>query len=112
MSIPPEDVAAVRAWCDARVPTSWRHELRIDCVVGDRDLTIVERRAPLPLPGATNWASAAVAMLRCSADGRVWTLYRRDRGVGFERYEFLSPVTDVRRLLQEIESDPAGMFWG
>ena len=46
MALPELDVARVQRWCAARVPEHARHQVRVECQVAPRHLTIVERRAP------------------------------------------------------------------
>jgi hypothetical protein len=46
MGLPELDVARVQRWCAARVPEHARHQVRVECDVAPRHLTIVERRAP------------------------------------------------------------------
>jgi len=46
MPLPELDVARVHRWCAARVPGHARHQVRIECDVASRHLTIIERRTP------------------------------------------------------------------
>jgi hypothetical protein len=46
MALPELDIARVQRWCAARVPEHARHQVRVECQVAPRHLTIVERRAP------------------------------------------------------------------
>jgi hypothetical protein len=105
-----QDIARVRDWCTARVPAAVRDRLRLECEVGDRELTIVERRPPLPVTGGTVWTREPVARLRCAR--YVWTLYWCDRNERFRRYVDLEPTTDVGVLLDEIDRDPHNLFLG
>jgi hypothetical protein len=44
--LPELDVARVRRWCELRVPEHVRHQIKVECDVGPRHLTIVECRPP------------------------------------------------------------------
>ena len=44
--LPELDVARVRRWCEQRVPAHVRDQIRVECEVAPRHLTIVECRAP------------------------------------------------------------------
>jgi hypothetical protein len=46
MALPELDVARVRRWCAARVPEHARGQVSVECQLGPRHVTIVERRAP------------------------------------------------------------------
>ena len=111
MAIPQADVARVRRWCLDRVPEYARDVLRVECVVGDQDLTLVERHAPLPIEGGPVWSSEPVARLRYSAPFERWTLFFADRRHGFQRYPWCAPSANVGHLLIELDKDPALLFW-
>lgn len=110
MPVPEEDLARVRDWCLARVPSDVRDRLRVECEVDDHALTIVERHPPLPVVNGTVWTREPVARLRRS--GFLWTLYWCNRDQRFHRYPDLAPTTDVGALLDEIDRDPGCLFWG
>ena len=46
MALPELDVAQVQRLCAVRVPEHARNQVRVECDVAPRHLTIVERRAP------------------------------------------------------------------
>lgn len=52
-----------------------------------------------------------VAQLRYSASTHHWSLYWADRNGRWHRYPGLQPGT-VGEMLEEIEADPTGIFWG
>ena len=43
---------------------------------------------------------------------REWTLFWRDRNHRWHRYKYTAPTTEIARLLEEIDRDPTGIFWG
>jgi len=112
MAVPELDVARVRWWCAARVPEHARHQVRVECQLGPRHLTIVERRAPWREDVGPEWTSLPVARLRYTATDNSWTLYWRDRNLRFHSYDPLAPSPRVEDLLNEIDRDPTAIFWG
>ncbi|ABH00901.1 hypothetical protein RHA1_ro11254 (plasmid) [Rhodococcus jostii RHA1] len=44
---PELDIGRVQRWCGARVPEHARHQVRLECEIAARHLTIIERRAPM-----------------------------------------------------------------
>ncbi len=112
MALPELDVAGVQRWCAARVPEHARHEVRVECQVAPRHLTIVERRAPWREDFGPEWTSFPVARLRHTAADKSWTLYWRDRNLRFHLYDLLPPSNQVEDLLGMIDRDPTGNFWG
>ncbi|MGA2929661.1 MAG: DUF3024 domain-containing protein [Solirubrobacteraceae bacterium] len=64
------------------------------------------------------WTRSPVARLRWSVSRREWTLFWRDRNHRWHRYECTAPTTEIARLLEiawlleKIDRDPTGIFWG
>lgn len=112
MALPELDVARVQRWCASRVPEHARQQVRVECQVAPRHLTIVERRVPWREDSSPEWTSFPIARLRYTAADTSWTLYWRDRNLLFHRYDLLEPSNHVDDLLNEIERDPTCIFWG
>lgn len=112
MALPELEVARVERWCADRVPERARDQIRVECVVGPRRVTIVERRAPWREDLGTDWTSFPIARLRYIAKENSWTLYWRDRNLRFHAYSQLGPSSHVGDLLAEVDRDPTGIFWG
>jgi hypothetical protein len=105
-------VARVQRWCADRVPEHARHQVRIECEIDRLFLTIVERRAPWRADFGPEWTRLPVARLRFTAAPATWTLHWRDRNLRFHRYHLIEPSANVSRLIDEIDRDPTGIFWG
>jgi Protein of unknown function (DUF3024) len=118
-TLPELDVAAVRVWCDARVPAHARHQVWLDCEVTDRHLTIVERRLPYwadhparaANPEQIEWTRHPIARLLYTRSRREWTLHWRDRNMRFHRHA-RAPAPTVADLLTAIDNDRTGIFFG
>ena len=111
MPAPPEtDVARIRKYCRARVPPSFRDQIRIEAAVRGSSVSIYECRPPWH-PDLTEWSKVRVAQLRYSANTHHWSLYWADRNGRWHRYDDLEPGP-VNNLLCEIEADPTCIFWG
>lgn len=112
MALPDLDVARVRHWCSRRVPEHVRHQVRVECEVAPRHLTLVERRAPWREDLGPEWTNFPIARLRYTVASRSWTLYWRDRNLRFHLYDLISPSRSVDDLLDEVDRDPTCIFWG
>jgi hypothetical protein len=64
MALPELGVARVQRWCAARVPERARHQVRVQCQLAPRHLTIVERRGPWREEFGPEWTSFPIARLR------------------------------------------------
>lgn len=110
--LPDLDVARVQRWCAQRVPEQARHQVRVECDVTPRHLTIIECRAPWREDDGTDWTRFPIARLRYTKASKSWELYRRDRNLRFHAYDRIGPSASIDELLAEIDSDPTGIFWG
>jgi hypothetical protein len=60
----------------------------------------------------SEWSTVGVARLRYTATRGSWTLQSADSNGRWSRYEFIDAVPRVDVLLDEIDRDPTGIFWG
>ena len=101
--LPELDIARVRRWCQQRVPAHARDQVRVECDIGSRHLTIVECRPPWREGIGPDWTRFPIARLRYTQATRTWTLYWRDRNLRFHLYDQLEPSPDIGDLLREID---------
>ena len=93
-------------------PPAARDQVRVECDVAPRHLTIVESRPPWREGTGPEWTRFPIARLRYTQADRTWSLYWRDRNLRFHRYDQLAPSPHIDDLLQEIDRDPTAIFWG
>ena len=110
--LPDLDVARVRRWCQQRVPEHARSQVKLDCDVTARYLTIVECRPPWRADMGPEWTRFPIARLRYTKATRRWALFWRDRHLRFHLYDRIASSSRIDDLLQEIDRDPAAIFWG
>lgn len=110
--LPAVDVAAVRAYCEQRVPPHALHQVRVEAVLTRGAATVVERRAPWRADYGPEWTATGIARLRYTVARGEWALYWRDRNARWHRYDLIEPSSDIAVLLDEIDQDPTGIFWG
>jgi Protein of unknown function (DUF3024) len=106
------DVARVQRWCDSQVPDHIRSEIRVECDVTPRHLTICECRPSWREdlgPGRTRFP---IARLGYTKTTRLWTLYWRDHNLNYHRYQPLDPSPRVQDLLDYLDSRADPIFWG
>jgi hypothetical protein len=61
MAAPGLDVAAIRHFCEQRVPPRALHQLRVEADVSANTVTIVERRPPWRKDFGAEWTSLEIA---------------------------------------------------
>ncbi|WAL49270.1 DUF3024 domain-containing protein [Rhodococcus pyridinivorans] len=109
---PELDVARVVKYCASRVPEQHRDEIRVECDISPRHLTICECRPPWREDLGPKWTRSPIARLHYIKKTGLWTLYWRDRNLTFHRYTSLAPSPHVQDLLDYIENSGDPIFWG
>jgi hypothetical protein len=111
-SLPQLDVARVQRWCRDRVPDHAVNQVRVECAVAPRHITIVERRAPWRSDLGPEWTQFPIARLRFTRTTATWSLYWRDQNLRFHKYDLTPPSAHIDELLSEVDRDPTCIFWG
>jgi hypothetical protein len=110
--LPELDVARVQRWCAGQVPEHVRDEIRVECDVAPRHLTICECRPPWREDFGPDWTRFPIARLHYTKTTRLWTLYWRDRNLKYHRYHPLDPSPQVQDLLDYLDERADPIFWG
>lgn len=110
--LPELAVAKVRRYCETRVPARHLDKLRVECETRGKSITIYERRPPWHERLGPEWSKSSVAQLRYEPEENLWRLYCADRNSRWHYYDMVEPTERIDELLQEIEDDPTGIFWG
>ena len=112
MPVPREfmEIAAekVAAYCDQRSTDDYR----IEHAIRGASITIVERRPPWNPDFGSEWSTMKIAQLRYDERARRWKLYAAGSDDRWRPYEFAAPAADVARLIDAVEQDRTGIFWG
>jgi hypothetical protein len=113
-AVPPPavDIAAIHAYCEQRVPPHALAQVRVEAIVEGNAVTIVERRPPWHAGLGPELTTSPIARLRFVVKDRWWVLYWRDRDQKWHPYPHDGRSADVAVLLDEIDGDPTGIFWG
>jgi hypothetical protein len=114
MPIPPQLKSKVEAildtYCQNKVPERVRDKLKIVYKIRGNKVTLVESR-PFYMDPNT-WTESVVAQFRYDPGNTCWTLYCADRNSRWHCYEGLKPARNLADLLDEVDADPTGIFWG
>jgi hypothetical protein len=111
VAIPETDALRIGRWCRERVPERLWDQVRVECEIAERHVTIIETRPPWRA-GDEPWTRLPIARLRCTAGTGKWTLYWRDRNLRFHEYTRKRPTADVQTLLDHIANGGDPIFWG
>jgi len=73
-------------------------------------VTISEKRPAFDNP--SQWVDISVAQFRYHPAKNLWTLYCADRNSRWHMYDEVAPTKSLQTLLEEVDEDPTGIFWG
>jgi Protein of unknown function (DUF3024) len=112
VEVPEEHRALVRQWCARRVPEGQRDQVRISYTERAGRITLSARRAPVFPELGTGWTTEPIAQLRLVPDEERWILLWPDSSGRWHRYPDESKASSPGPLLDIVDADPTGIFWG
>ncbi|MBI3553029.1 MAG: DUF3024 domain-containing protein [Elusimicrobia bacterium] len=101
---------SLERYCAERVPPHARSKVRMTYKWRGDTATLIEERPYFQDP--KRWTSHPVAQFRYDGDKKRWTLYCADRNSRWHLYEKIRPAASIQTLLDEVNRDPTGIFWG
>jgi len=110
-AIPDIDLHKIRKYAAERVPAELHNKIRMEVDVRGKSVTIVECRPPRSKAIGPEWTRHGVAKMKFDPDSAKWTLYWPDRNARWHVCDFTEPGT-IEEMLNEIELDQTGIFWG
>lgn len=111
-ALPELAIAAVRRYCEAKIPIEHRDEVRVEFDVRGRNVSLFECRPPWAPEAGNEWTRVPVAQLRFDPSSGAWELFCARSTGRWAAYEPAAPTTTVGELLDEIDRDLTGIFWG
>jgi hypothetical protein len=97
-------------YCEEKVPSHVRGEVQLRFRFEGNAVLLYEYRPPWD--GAGDWVETMVAKFRYFVGRREWALYWRDRNERWQRYDLIDASRVFDDLLDEVDADPTGIFWG
>ena len=101
----------VGEYCKRKVPAHVLDQVNVSYKIRGNTVTIFENRAPWRHEWK-EWTSMPVAQIRYDNNTGKWTLYYADRNDKWHDYIGKNPTKNIDKILQEIDEDPTGIFWG
>lgn len=85
---------------------------RMEVIAKWRGATVtLSERKPWALD-PSGWVEITVAQFRHDPSKGDWSLYCADRNSRWHAYDDLPSAKDIETLLEEVDEDPTGIFWG
>ncbi len=98
------------AFCQARVPSHVRDRVHVGFRIKGTEVVLFEERPAFRPPH--EWQEMAIAKFRYVGTQKLWRLYCQHRDLRWHSYEALPAAPSFKRLLDEVEADSTGIFWG
>jgi len=100
----------LEVYCRTKVPLRLTQKLRVGFRIRGNRVTLFEQRPAVMHPD--EWVDIVVAQFRYDAGENRWTLYCADRNSRWHRYDEAGPSERFEDLVDEVEQDLTGIFWG
>ena len=97
-------------YCRTRVPSWLKEEMRLDYVIEGEFATIFQERRRCQ--GSSEWFRFPMAQFRYTESLSQWTLHHCNEDQQWRLYLQASPNLDLSKLIQAVDDDPLGFFWG
>ncbi len=97
-------------YCEQKIPSNLREQIKIHYKVRGNSVTLFESRPYWHDP--SKWSELKVAQFRFDPKDNTWTLYYADRNDKWHIYIDAPSSGKLDDLLEEVEEDPTGIFWG
>lgn len=97
-------------YCRTRVPSWLKEEMRLDFVIDGDSVTIFQERRRCQ--GSCEWFRFPMAQFRYTESLNQWTLHHYDQDQQWRLYLHANPNLDLGKLIQAVDDDPMGFFWG
>jgi hypothetical protein len=102
--------AQMQEYCARKIPEHVRDQVRMSYTVRGNNVTLIEERRSYADPAI--WSKMPIAQFRYDETDRDWLLYCADRHSRWMIYGAAAQAHDLRELLDEVDRDPTGIFWG
>lgn len=102
--------AKLGAYCARRIPPHARDQVGMGYKFRGNSVTLLERRPDFFDPD--EWVDTAIAQFRFDPESSMWTLFWADRNSRWREYYDIWPSKNLDDLIEEVDDDPSGAFWG
>jgi hypothetical protein len=98
------------AYCAKRVPPAVQSKVRVGYRIEGNAVILYEERPAFRPPH--DWQEMVVAKFTYVGTQREWRLYCQHRDLRWHTYQALPAASSFAKLLDEVDADPTGIFWG
>ena len=108
MNISDDIELKIKDYCSEKIPEHIKDKLKVSYAIERNSITINEERPLWNDP--SKWSITPIA--KFSLIKGKWTLFCQFRDLKWHKYKPLGANKNIGVLLQELDKDPTGIFWG
>jgi hypothetical protein len=97
-------------YCNNRIPPHVRDQIQLVYNIHGNGVKIIEKRPHWQ--NKDHWTESPIARIKFDPETFTWELFWRRANGRWERYPDFKPVNDLKKIIDEIDSDPYHVFWG
>ena len=97
-------------YCETKVPHHVSDQFRVEFEIRGHDIKLFESRPHWQ--DKSKWIAHKIARFTKEKESNLWRLYYADRNGRWHIFEPFPSETDIEKLLDEVERDSSGIFWG
>jgi hypothetical protein len=98
------------AYCAMKAPHHISDQFRVEFELRGAEVKLFESR-PYHLDKC-QWISHKIARFKKDAETNCWSLYYADRNGRWHLLEQIPPDKNIEKILEVVEKDTTGIFWG
>ncbi len=98
------------SYCAAKMSPDMYDHIRLGFKFRGNSVTLFQERQTFWEP--KTWVSIVAAQFRYDRESKEWTLYCANRNSRWHLYDLVEPTTNFNALLETVDEDPIGAFWG
>lgn len=97
-------------YCAGKIPAHARDQVRLSYKITGSKVILIESR-PFYFDPNT-WTETPLGQFRFDAETKKWGLYYMDRHSRWQLYDLVEESADFEKLLEALDEDRTGIFWG
>ena len=97
-------------YCRTKIPIEIQDKVKLFYKMRGNSVTLIESRPVWNDP--SRWTELFVAQVRYENETGIYTLFYANQNNKWFHYEFLDATGDLDEVIDAIENDSTGIFWG
>ena len=97
-------------YCTSKVTPDYQDHYRVGFKYRGNSVTLFMEQQTFFEP--KRWVDIVVAQFRYDGKSKLWTLYCADRNSRWHLYDLVEPSPNFNALLEVVDEDRFGIFWG